>query len=106
MNTTINLSWILQTITLAGIGVIAYFMKTTMANIADSIKHANQRIDTMEEKFGKKHEALEKELNDLKSDLPFVYVLREDFIRVANSIEKKLDNIQSWLQKGDRKNDE
>lgn len=32
-------------------------------------------------------------LNDLKSDLPLIYVTREDFIRVSNNIDQKLDRL-------------
>ena len=34
-----------------------------------------------------------KKLNDLKADLPLIYVTREDYIRVMNRVEDKLDQI-------------
>ena len=37
--------------------------------------------------------ALDKNLNDLKADLPLIYVTREDYIRVMNRVEDKLDQI-------------
>lgn len=36
---------------------------------------------------------MEERLNDLKADLPLVYVTREDYIRVMNRVEDKLDQI-------------
>ena len=36
---------------------------------------------------------LDKNLNDLKADLPLIYVTREDYIRVMNRVEDKLDQI-------------
>lgn len=35
------------------------------------------------------------ELSDLKSDLPLIYTLREDHIRVMNNVERKLDRLLS-----------
>ena len=33
------------------------------------------------------------ELGDLKADLPLIYTTREDFIRVSNNIDQKLDKL-------------
>ena len=35
---------------------------------------------------------------DLKADLPLVYVVREDFIRVSNNIDSKLDKLLYRMQ--------
>ena len=40
------------------------------------------------------------DLNDLKADLPLIYVTREDFIRVSNNIDNKLDRL---LYRSERK---
>lgn len=45
---------------------------------------------------------LEKELDDLRSDLPFIYTTREDFIRTMNNVDKKLDKIHDSMIGGGR----
>ena len=42
--------------------------------------------------------AVRSELGDLKADLPLVYVVREDFIRVSNNIDSKLDKLLYRMQ--------
>ena len=32
-------------------------------------------------------------MGDLKADLPLIYTTREDFIRVSNNIDQKLDKL-------------
>ncbi|MCR4442949.1 MAG: hypothetical protein QHH10_12010 [Peptococcaceae bacterium] len=78
--------WIIQTLTLLAIGAIAYFLKDIKKTIDERLAKNEGRI-----------EALEKEVSNLKSDLPFVYVLREDFIRAMANVEKKLDDIYKLL---------
>ncbi len=86
-----DLNWALQTITMLGIGVIGYFLKTSMSEIKTQIKENAQRVS-----------ALEKELDDLRSDLPFIYTTREDFIRTMNNVDKKLDKIHDSMIGGGR----
>lgn len=84
-----ELSWIIQTATMLGIGVIAYFLKTTMTEMKERIKSNEKRV-----------EELAKELDDLRADLPFIYVTREDFIRTMNNVDNKLDKIYDGMLKG------
>lgn len=72
-----------------GIGVIAYFLKTTMTEMKERIKSNEKRV-----------EELAKELDDLRADLPFIYVTREDFIRTMNNVDNKLDKIYDGMLKG------
>ncbi|MDU7473608.1 MAG: hypothetical protein E7L01_09745 [Paenibacillus macerans] len=84
-------NWLLQLATTLGIGVIGYFLKTSMTEIKGQIKENSQRVDS-----------LEKELDDLRSDLPFIYTTREDFIRTMNNVDKKLDKIHDSMIGGGR----
>ena len=94
-----ELSWILQTITTLAIGLIAFFLKGTMADIKEGIKKNDLKVKEMDCKLSKNIEDLRNELHDLKSDLPFVYVLREDFIRSLNNVDTKMGNIDSKIDK-------
>jgi hypothetical protein len=89
-----DLNWAMQTATLLAIAVIGFFLKTTMTEIKQQIKETATRVDE-----------LEKELDDLKSDLPFIYTTREDFIRTMNNVDKKLDKIHDLQIGGQRKFD-
>ena len=84
-----DINWVLQTVTMVGVGIIAYFSKTTVNEIKQQIKDNALKVNVVENKM----DGLEKELNELKSDLPFIYVTREDFIRTMNNVDKKLDKI-------------
>jgi septation ring formation regulator EzrA len=83
-----ELTWILQTITTLVIAVVGYFFKGTLTELKEGIK---QNAGDIKE--------VKAELNDLKSDLPFIYVLREDFIRTLNNVDSKMNNIDGKIDK-------
>lgn len=70
-------------------GLLAFFMKRTLSSLEESDKKNAADI-----------KAVAKDLADLKSDMPLVYVLREDFIRSMNSMEAKLDQVITLLVAG------
>lgn len=94
-----ELSWILQFITTLAVGAIAYFLKGTMVDIKEGIKKNDLKVKEIEVKLSKDIENLKDELHDLKSDLPFVYVLREDFIRTLNNVDSKMGNIDNKMDR-------
>ncbi|MBU5312234.1 hypothetical protein KQI38_09360 [Tissierella carlieri] len=94
-----ELNWILQMITTLAIGAIAFFIKGAMADIKDGIKKNDLKIKETEVKLSKDIEDIKDELHDLKSDLPFIYVLREDFIRSLNNVDTKMGNIDNKIDK-------
>ena len=69
------------------VGALTFFIKKTLTNLENADRKNGERIDKVEEK-----------LNDLKADLPLVYVTREDYIRVMNRVEDKLDQILDGSQ--------
>ena len=94
-----ELSWILQTVTTLAIGAIGFFLKGTMADIKEGIQKNDLKLKELEVKLSSKIDQAEKDLNDLKSDLPLIYVLREDFIRSLNNVDTKMDNIDNKIDK-------
>ena len=64
------------------VGALTFFIKKTLSSLENADKKNAERIEKVEER-----------LNDLKADLPLVYVTREDYIRVMNRVEDKLDQI-------------
>ncbi|TEB09155.1 hypothetical protein [Pelotomaculum propionicicum] len=86
-------SWVLQGIYTAALGLIAYLVRDLKNSIENKVKKNTSDI-----------ESLQKELGDLKADLPFVYVMREDFVRAMANVEVKLDKIYDYITKGGTKN--
>lgn len=73
------------------LGLIGYFLRDLKGSMQSQMAENKDKIDKVE-----------KELNDLKKDLPFVYVLREDFLRAMSSVERKLDKIYDTVrERGD-----
>lgn len=71
------------------VGALTFFIKKTLATLEEADKRNAAQIAEVDEK-----------LNDLKADLPLVYVTREDYIRVMNRVEDKLDQILYGKGKG------
>lgn len=81
-------SWALQFITTLAVGAIGFFLKSTLAGTQKSIEKNDQEITNLRD-----------ELHNLKSDLPLVYTLREDFIRSMNNVESKMGGMDCKLDK-------
>lgn len=64
------------------VGSLTFFLKRTLSSLEEADKKNAQDIKDLESKF-----------SDLKSDLPLLYVTREDYIRVMNRVEDKLDQL-------------
>ena len=81
------------------VGALAYFMKRTL----DSYQKADEKnaadIKEVDKKQTEEVEKLKTQINELKSDLPHVYVLREDFIRTLNNVDKQMSDMNGKLDK-------
>jgi hypothetical protein len=64
------------------VGALTFFVKKTLCSLEEADKNNADQIKKVEEKF-----------NDLKADLPLIYVTREDYIRIMNRVEDKLDQL-------------
>ncbi len=90
--------FVFQTVITAIVGIAAWGVK----NAIGEIKAAITKLETSDKENAAEIAKVRGELNDLKADLPLIYVTREDFIRVSNNIDHKLDKL---LYKGERKED-
>ncbi len=90
--------FVFQTIITAIIGVAAWGVK----NAISEIKGAITKLEATDKDNAAEIAKVRGELNDLKADLPLIYVTREDFIRVSNNIDQKLDKL---LYRGERRED-
>ena len=91
---------------LIGLGgtVLAFFIKRWFAaieqgnkeiqnRIEQNDKKVNERIDRLEQKSEEDIQKIKSEISQMKADLPVVYVLREDYIRVANNMEANIKEL-------------
>lgn len=99
-----NFIWIYQVAITLVLGIIAYFLKDMKKTIDDKIgenkkdlHEVKSVIGKVEDNFRQELDKMKEEHNQLKSDLPLVYVLRDDFIRAMGNVEKKLDKIYELL---------
>lgn len=81
--------FVFQTIITAIIGVAAWGVK----NAIGEMKGAITELKKADKENADRIERVQSELNELKADLPLIYVTREDFIRVSNNIDHKLDKL-------------
>ena len=97
------------------VGALAFFLKKTLSNLEEADKQNSaqiadvaekcaaqakeiaektaEQIKAVAEKSAAQTKSVEEKLNDLKADLPLLYVTREDFIRIMNRVEDKLDKL-------------
>lgn len=87
--------FIFQTIITAIVGIAAWGMK----NAIGEIKGAVGELKSDNSENAKKIAEVDSRLAELKADLPLLYVTREDFIRVTDNIDRKLDRLISFGQK-------
>ena len=59
----------------------------------DGATIAVSELKAADKKNAEEIAAVRGELGDLKADLPLIYTTREDFIRVSNNIDQKLDKL-------------
>lgn len=71
------------------VGALTFFIKKMLTTLEEADKKNAAQIEKVEEK-----------LNDLKADLPLLYVTREDYIRIMNRVEDKLDQLLYGAGKG------
>ena len=81
--------FVFQTVITAIIGVASWGVK----NAIGEMKSAITKLEAADKKNAEDIAAVRGELGDLKADLPLIYTTREDFIRVSNNIDQKLDKL-------------
>lgn len=78
----------IQTVITLGLGLVGWSIKNAISDMKSAIQKNAADIAMTR-----------KELNDLKSDLPMIYTLREDFIRTMNNVENKIGEVSQKLDR-------
>ena len=89
MDGTTVAMFVFQSVITAIIGIAAWGIK----NAIGEIKSAITELKDTDKENAAEIAKVRGELNDLKADLPLIYVTREDFIRVSNNIDEKLNKL-------------
>ena len=84
----------LITLVLAFLGMLVGFGKYMLAQIDRRITGIEQQNRTESEGWKR----IERELLELRAELPLQYVRREDYVRGQTVIESKLDSLYSKLE--------
>ena len=79
------------------VGALTYFMKRTLSSLEDADKRNAADIQAETRKREQEVKELTKHFNDMKSDMPLVYTLREDFIRSMNSVDHNMSGLDQKL---------
>lgn len=79
------------------VGALTYFFKKTLTTLEDADKKNAADIRTEAAKREQELKELTGQFNDLKSDMPLVYTLREDFIRSMNSVDHNISGLDQKL---------
>ena len=83
----------MQTVLTLMVGALCWFVQRSIKKFDDGIEKLDRKIDDVDQKNDAKCDALKKELHALKEDMPFVYTTREDFLRIMNNVDDKLNRI-------------
>ena len=68
-------------------GALTYFVKQTLNDFRKADERNAQKLAEVDKRHAANYKELTQQISDLKSDLPLVYVLREDFIRSMNNVD-------------------
>ena len=81
------------------VGGLPYFINNTIVSRVEADKKNAADIREEERKREQDIKDLSGQLGDLKSDLPLVYTLREDFIRSMNSVDHNISGLDQKLDR-------
>lgn len=92
-------SWILQLVTSIGIGIIGFFLAGFISDVKKDKAKTIEKIEQERKESLERDNELTKQINDLNTSMPFIYVLKEDWIRVSNATEEKIKGIDNKIDK-------
>jgi chromosome segregation ATPase len=81
------------------IKIIAHQQKTNFEQKMEALTSAMKSVSASVDKDRESTRALERQLMDLRAELPRDYVRREDFIRAIATIETKIDNLALRMER-------
>ena len=90
---------VFQTVLSVFVGIVGWSIKNTLGTIREDINKNAAAVEKLDVKQTAAIDQVKTDLNNLKSDLPFVYVTREDYIRTMNNVDKQMTTIDGKLDR-------
>ena len=88
--------WVITTVLTLMIGVIGYLYKRSVSLAERRETEIKRDIEELDRSI----KELDAKLNQTIKEMPYLYTLREDHIRIMASVERRLDKITDLLQGG------
>lgn len=88
-----DFSSVMQMVLTLMMGALCWFVQRSIKKFDDGIDKLDQRISAVDQKNSDEIKKLRQEFNDYLKDAPLVFTLREDFIRVMNNVDEKLNQL-------------
>ena len=87
-----DLTWIMQSVIMLGIGALGFFIKDLKRSIAEDITENKQEI-----------RVVKNDLNDFKETVALRYVQKDEFVAAISNMDKKLDKIyDKVIERGEK----
>lgn len=84
---------VMQTVLTLMVGALCWFIQRSIKKFDDGIAKLNDKVVAVDEKHTTEMKQLRQDFHALKEEMPLVYTLREDFLRVMNGVDEKLNKI-------------
>lgn len=84
---------VMQTVLTLMVGALCWFIQRSIKKFDDGIAKLNEKVSAVDEKHAAEMKQLRQEFNNYLKDAPLMFTLREDFIRVMNNVEEKLNQL-------------
>ncbi len=99
MQVAINITAILQFVTVAMMGVITFFAKRELKRLDNEDEKNEKNIKEAKKEMEEKYNKLKDEIEDFKSDIPYLFTLKEDFNRAIEVVRDSIDDIGKKVDK-------
>jgi archaellum component FlaC len=79
--------------------LIKFIFSREVKKLEEADAENKKQILCIEERMNSNIGRIKDEMNDLKNDMPFIYVTREDFIRALDNVDRSFGSLSAKLDK-------
>ena len=76
-----------------------YIFSREVKKLEEADAENKKQILCIEERMNNKIDKVKDDMNDLKNDMPFIYVTREDFIRSMDNVDRSVSTVSVKMDK-------
>jgi uncharacterized protein Yka (UPF0111/DUF47 family) len=103
MNNGWNIGLTIQIIslvlTVCIIPLIKILFSREVKRFEEKVAENKKQIEDLKTNMDQKVEKIKDDMNDMKNDMPFIYVTREDFIRSIDNVDKSVTSCTQMVNK-------